>query len=402
MAIKELAPPRVVIGLDQLNAIADRAEGTLMRLRDQLLQPWPRKTPPIVTGSRLAKLCRMERNQLNYLCGRGFKGGHPVGELKGASRSREFTLADAQQFVRLLGPYEPRPKGAKGVVISVGNFKGGVGKTTDSVALAQGLTLHGHKVLLIDLDPQASTTTLMGYVPTPEVTEEMTVMPVVYEDESDLLYAAVPSYWDNLDIIPASAALFGADYYLPNKQSQDPQFEFWKVLDKAMGPVREKYDVVIIDTPPTLSYLAIGCFMATDGLFIPLPPETLDYASSTQFFRQFTELFRSLSDGRDVEKEFAFIKLVLSKVKPGAATTDVVKSWIQQTYPEILARAEVLESDLVKNAAAEFKTIYDLSKYEGSLATYNRALESFDSVVDEIEVEIQRAWRQQLEQQDEQ
>lgn len=56
----------------------------------------------------------------------------------------------------------------------------------------------------------------------------------------------------------------------------------------------------------------------------------------------------------------------------------------------------------MKNAAAEFKTIYDLSKYEGSLATYNRALESFDSVVDEIEVEIQRAWRQQLEQQDEQ
>lgn len=51
-----------------------------------------------------------------------------------------------------------------------------------------------------------------------------------------------------------------------------------------------------------------------------------------------------MSDGRDVEKEFAFIKLVLSKVKPGAATTDVVKSWIQQTYPEILARAEVLKA----------------------------------------------------------
>jgi chromosome partitioning protein len=392
MALKELTPPRIAIGVDQLTAIADRAEGTLSKLRDDLLEPWPRKLAPTFTGSRLAKLCKLDRTQINYLCTRGNREGVPVGTLKGTSRNREFTLAEAQQFIGMVGPYKPRPKGAKGLVLSVGNFKGGVGKTTTAVALAQGLTLHGHKVLLIDLDPQASSTTLMGYVPTPEVTEEMTVMPVVYGEESDLINVATPTYWDNLDIIPSSAVLFGADYYLPNKQASDPGYEFWRVIDSAMVTIRERYDVVIIDTPPTLSYLAIGCFMATDGMIIPLPPETLDYASSTQFFRQFAELFRTLGEGRSVEKAFAFIKVVLSKVKPGVSTTDVVKSWIQQTYPELMARAEILDSDLVKNAAAEFKTIYDLSKYDGSAQTYNRALESFDSVVDEIESEIQNAW----------
>jgi chromosome partitioning protein len=400
MAIRDLTPPRIKLGVAELNAIADRAEGTLAKLRDDLLEPWPRKQAPTVTGSRLAKLCKLDRTQINYLCTRGHREGLPVGTLKGASRNREFTLAEAQQFVRLAGPYEPRPKGAKGIVTAVGNFKGGVGKTTNAVALAQGLTLHGHKVLLIDLDPQASSTTLMGYVPTPEITEEMTVMPVVYGEATDLAQMAIPSYWDNLDIIPASSALFGADYYLPNKQASEPDYEFWKVLESAMGTIREKYDVVVIDTPPTLSYLAIGCFMATDGLVIPLPPETLDYASSTQFFRQFAELFRSLSEGRAVEKSFAFIKVVLSKVKPGVSTTDVVKSWIQQTYAELLARAEVLESDLVKNATAEFKTIYDISKYDGSAATYNRAIESFDSVIDELEAELQHAWRLQIAAQD--
>ncbi|MEX3693789.1 ParA family protein [Paraburkholderia sp. BR14263] len=394
MAIKDLSPPRITIGVNELNAIADRAEGTLAKLRDDLLEPWPRKQAPTVTGARLAKICKLERAQINYLCTRGHREGLPVGTMRG--RNREFTLAEAQQFVRLAGPYEPRPEGAKGIVISVGNFKGGVGKTTNAVALAQGLTLHGHKVLLIDLDPQASSTTLMGYVPTPEVTEEMTVMPVVYGEAADLIDVAIPSYWDGLDIIPSSSALFGADYYLPNKQASEPDYEFWKVLDSAMDTIRERYDVVVIDTPPTLSYLAIGCFMATDGMVIPLPPETLDYASSTQFFRQFAELFRSLSDGRSVEKTFAFIKVVLSKVKPGVSTTDVVKSWIQQTYAELLARSEVLESDLVKNATAEFKTIYDLSKYDGSTATYNRALESFDGVIDELEAELQHAWRLQI------
>ncbi|WP_250487886.1 ParA family protein [Caballeronia sp. GaOx3] len=396
MPLKELTPPRIAIGVRELTAIADRAEGTLSKLRDDLLEPWPRKQSPTVTGSRLAKICKLDRTQINYLCTRGHREGLPVGTLKGTSRNREFTLAEAQQFVRMAGPYKARPKGARGIVLSVGNFKGGVGKTTNAVALAQGLTLHGHKVLLIDLDPQASSTTLMGYVPTPEVTEEMTVMPVVYGEQSDLSYATTPSYWENLDIIPSSAALFGADYYLPNKQAAEPEYEFWKVLDSAMESIRERYDVIVIDTPPTLSYLAIGCFMATDGMLIPLPPETLDYASSTQFFRQFAELFRTLSEGRQVEKQFAFIKVVMSKVKPGVSTTDVVKSWIQQTYPELLARAEILDSDLVKNATAEFKTIYDLAKYDGSAQTYNRAVESFDSVIDEIESEIQNAWRLQV------
>jgi len=396
MAIRELSPPRVAIDIDRLMEIADRAQSTLAKLRDDLLEPWPRKTPPSLTASRLAKLCKLDRAQINYLCTRGNKGEYPTGTLKGSSRSREFSLAEAQEFVRTVGTYKPRPEGAKGIVICVGNFKGGVGKTTNSVALAQGLTLHGHKVLLMDLDPQASTTTLMGYVPDAEVTEEMTVMPAVYGEQPDLSYACIPSYWEGLDIIPSSPALFGADYYLPNKQAADPQYEFWRVLDSAMGPIRGKYDVIIIDTPPTLSYLAIGSFMATDGMIIPLPPETLDYASSTQFFRQFAELFKSLSEGRSVEKQFGFIKIVLSKVKPAAATTDVVKSWIQQTYPELLARSEVLESDLVMNASAEFKTIYDLHTYEGSMRTYNRAIDAFDSVVDEIESEIQNAWKLQI------
>ncbi len=396
MALKPLPPVRSRITIQGLARIAERAQVTLSNLRDDLLEPWPRKMAPEITSGRLAKLLQIDRTQLNYLCTRGDKGTYPVGTLSGTKRSRVFTLAEAQEIMRVLGPYKRRPANAKAIVVSVGNFKGGVGKTTQTVAIAQGLTLHGHKVLLVDLDPQASSTTLMGYVPDAEVTEEMTVMPVVYGEKTSLSYAAIPSYWDGLDLIPSCPALFGADYYLPNRQATDPHFEFWKILDNALEPLRDIYDVIMIDTPPTLSYLAIGSFMATDGLIIPLPPETLDYASSTQFFRQFADLFKSLNHSKSIEKEFEFIKIVLSKVKPSAATTPVVKAWIKQTYHELLGSAEILETDIVMNASAEFKTLYDLSSYEGSVKTFNRALDAFDAVVDEIEADIQNAWHHRM------
>ena len=90
--------------------------------------------------------------------------------------------------------------------------------------------------------------------------------------------------------------------------------------------------------------------MSSDGIVVPLPPETLDYASSASFFRQFADLFQALADDRAVAKDFAFISIFLSKVKQRVGSTDVVRSWIQQTYPELLGRAEILDTDLVKNA----------------------------------------------------
>lgn len=396
MAIKPLPPVQSQISISGLAGIAERAQQTLTNLRDDLLEPHPRKVAPQFTSSKVAKLCQIERTDLNYLCTRGNKGTYPVGTLTGSSRSRMFTLAEAQAFIRANGQYRARPAGQRAIVCAVGNFKGGVGKTTLTVAIAQGLTLRGHKVCLIDLDPQASSTTLMGYVPDAEITEDMTVMRVVYGDAPDLQYAPIPSYWDGLDLVPSCPALFGADYYLPNKQVQDPSFEFWKVLDNALDPLRDSYDVILIDTPPTLSYLAISSFMATDGLIVPLPPETLDYASSTQFFRQFADLFSSLQDSKSVEKNFEFIKIILSKVKASAATTPVVKAWIKQTYHELLSTAEVIDTDIVMNASAEFQTVYDITNYEGSQRTLNRALDSFDSVVEEVEASIQNAWQRRI------
>ncbi|MFP3648860.1 ParA family protein, partial [Paraburkholderia sp. SIMBA_054] len=82
-------------------------------------------------------------------------------------------------------PFAKRPAGVKGKKIAIGNFKGGVSKTTTAMTLAQGLSLFGRRVLLVDLDPQASLSALNGILADSEVSDEQTVLPLIYGDVDD-------------------------------------------------------------------------------------------------------------------------------------------------------------------------------------------------------------------------
>lgn len=382
--------------LSAIKAIADNASGMLVDVRESMLAPHPRKSPPVFTTAQVGALCRIDRQRANYFL--RAESELPQGTLHGNGRSREFSLAEARVWIDKVAPFTKRPSGIKGKKIAVGNFKGGVSKTTTAMTLAQGLSLFGRRVLIIDLDPQASLSALNGILADSEVSDEQTVLPLIYGDSDNLEYAVQPTYWDGIDLIPASAALFGAEFFLPFKQSKDSAFQFWDVLNKGMESLLDAYDVILIDTPPALSYMTINAFMAADGLIVPTPPSALDYASSTQFWSLLADLSESMKQvAPQLDKSFDFIHVLLAKVDHSQAATHIVREWINKTYEGLVLPVEIPTTTVTQSAAAEFGTVYDISRYEGSLKTYQRAREAYDRLAELIDQELVALWQAEAE-----
>lgn len=378
-----------VITIDDLVDQAERASAFMDELRGQMLAPSARKNAPMLSAAQVGELCGIDKGQFNR---RLAKGDLPSGKAINAAR-REFSVADARAWIKALGVPSVKPPGAKAVTITVGNFKGGVSKTTTVMTLGQGLSLRGYRVLLIDTDPQGSLTTLFGILPDTEVEAEDTIQPLCAGEQSSVRYAIRETYWDGVDLIPASPSLFAAEFILPARQTKDVKFAFWDVLNRGLAEVRDDYDVIVIDTPPSLSYVTINAFMASEGIIVPMPPNSLDFASSAQFWSLFSDLAASLSRAGKMNKVFRFIHVLLAKVDMQDSAASVVRRWITATYAEKVLPVEIPRTSVTTFSSAQFDTVYDIAKYAGSAKTYKRAREAYDRVVRLVEESIVECWK---------
>jgi chromosome partitioning protein len=386
--------------LEAMLELTEKANRSMDAVRTDMLEPHPRKVAPVFTGAQVARMAGIEPKQMSYLARRG---DLPAGAHSSNGARRNFDLSEAREYVRKLSGIPVRPAGARAAVLSIVNFKGGSTKTSTTFNLGQGLTLRGRRVLLVDLDAQASSTTLTGIIPPAEVQAQETAAPLFYSARSpstyepdgftpptSLEYAVQSTYWDGLDLVPAAPGLYDAEILLPIS-SQNPDLQWWDVLNKAIEPLREQYDYIIFDTAPALSYLAINAVMASDGLIMPVPPETLDFASSVAFWNMLSETVQGLSDRRGYHKDFSFMRVLLSKVDK-QFSTNLVRDWIMATYGQYVLPVEIPKSPAGSLSALKFSTVFDLDKAAFRSAgvgvgveTYAKLRESFEKFCELID-----------------
>lgn len=374
-------------------AISERLAGVIDVVRSRMLAPDSIKSPPVFTQNQVGQMCDLNRTQMNYQIG---KGALPQGAESGPTKRRVFSLADTRRWVQHFRADRLKPADANGIVISVSNFKGGVTKTTTAVTLAQGLSLRGHKVLVVDLDPQGSMTNLFGFL-NADIDYDKTLLPLFMGDEFETGYATQKTYWDGIDIIPASLSLYSADFALPARQKQNPDFEFWNVLRDGIDLARESYDVIIVDTSPALSYLTINALLACDGIIMPIPPSTLDFVSSGQFWELFTDLTRKIVTERGKDKKFSFIDILMARVDSNEASTAIVRKWIMEAYGDNVLPVEVPKTSLSAGASTEFGTVYDLEPSTVNARTYRRAIDAYEHFVELIEEQVAMTWARQVQ-----
>ncbi|WP_114217110.1 plasmid partitioning protein RepA [Ochrobactrum sp. 3-3] len=279
-------------------------------------------------------------------------------------------------------------------VLSVVNFKGGSGKTTTAAHLAQYLALTGHRVLAIDLDPQASLSALHGVQP------ELDKNPSLYEalrydgERKPISEVIRPTNFPGLDIVPANLELQEYEYDTPlaaaSKSSPEGRMFFTRIT-AALKEVDDRYDVVVIDCPPQLGYLTLTALTSSTSVLITVHPQMLDIMSMSQFLLMLGGILQSIKEAGATVK-LKWFRYLVTRYEPTDGPQAQMVGFMQAMFPRHMLRNQMLKSTAISDAGITKQTLYEVEKSQFVRATYERAMESLNAVNSEIAGLIRKAW----------
>ena len=279
-------------------------------------------------------------------------------------------------------------------VISIVNFKGGSGKTTTAAHLAQHLALTGHRVLAIDLDPQASLSALHGIQP--ELDKNPSLYDAIRYDEAKKPIVEVmrPTNFPGLNVVGANLELQEYEYETPlaatRRDTPDGRMFFTRIAD-ALTQVDDRYDVVVIDCPPQLGYLTLTALTASTSVLITIHPQMLDVMSMSQFLLMLGGILQSISKAGATVR-LKWFRYLVTRYEPTDGPQSQMVGFMQALFPMQMLKHPMVKSTAIADAGITNQTLYEVERAQFIRATYDRAMEAMNAVNEEIAALIHSAW----------
>tara|TARA_R110000787_G_scaffold103009_1_gene209323 strand:- start:2467 stop:3909 length:1443 start_codon:yes stop_codon:yes gene_type:complete len=380
----------------EVNRIAEMAEAgerMIERLRKKAFLPEARKGLAVRYGiAEAAQLLGCSTNRIRMAENDGRLPPPPATK---NGRRPGYSIEDLLNMRQVLDASPARATLDQPAIIAVQNFKGGVGKSTVTTHLAHYFGVLGYRVLVVDCDSQATTTTLFGFNPHFNITREQTLYPYlsIEPTQTDLLYAVQRTPWPNVDLIPSNLELFDVEYELAASGADGGSVlaARFRKLKSGLLDLAQQYDIVLLDPPPALGTISLAVMQAANALLIPLAATTPDFCSTVQFLsmmEQVTEQIRQAG----IDVSYDFVRLICSKFDSNDPSHAMVQQIMEQSFGPALLPVPILESAEISHAALRMMTVYELERPIGTPRTHKRCRANLDQALGQVEQLVRRNW----------
>lgn len=377
---------------DGLATLHGKALTILKRIRDGALDPATgAKAGPTFPISRAAALVGRTASAIREA---EREGRLPTRGRTNSGHRVQYSLTELDHMRSVFGTRPWRDFNDTPAIISVSNFKGGVGKSTIALHLAQHFAIQGYRVLFIDCDSQASSTMMFGYRPDIDLNENDTLYGHFHDPELLGVRTIIrKTHFHGLDLIPANLKLYNLEYEIAGYLAQNQSFDIIDTISTAIDSVIDDYDVVILDPPPALGMVSMAVMQAANAMVIPMPPSVMDFSSTVSFIDMARTTMTQLEQlGGRTRPAYNFIKLIASRVDDTKSMHRELLAMMRQIFGGSMIGSIMPTSAEIDNASSRMKTVFELDKPVTSYGVYNHCMTHLTNVCHDIETEVLRTW----------
>jgi len=385
--------------IEQFAATADALLSSAAEFNKEQLPPRRWK------GKELTELVKVKNIQNLYFMEK--EGKLPDWYRQNRNENNGYTLEMAVEAMRVLGTLPWRQIDEPPAILSFTNFKGGCWKTTTSWHFGSWAASKGYRVLMVDVDPQASLTRNLGFQPDYFIHAEDTLAPFLMYDEEpteeNVAERILKTHIYTLDLLPASldlqsvewglaAAIHSVSYNsdLDDAEKDAERAKFFLRLAYCLNSVAQRYDLIVLDGTPTLGVLPLNIVFAAHGLVVPVPTEKVDFASTKSFLDLLSDNIRTLTHLFDDQIDVPQPRFLATKFESGqmsSSSQSVLDDFIRPTFGEHLFKTVIHQHRAAVGAGSYFsRTMFEVNATTLSVKSdaRKRCMENYEQAFTEI------------------